>query len=551
VNLRGGFIIPAPANAAYRTARLLRGGVVLTTRTASPHAPIITSLAPDGGEIVNDQPVTISWKAQDADGDALTYDVQFSDDGGQTWTGLDADLDANQLVVPRHTLPGSTRALIRVIASDGFNTAVRTSTGVFKLSDLPPRLRLVSPTPGQQFRPQQMVSLRAEIDDPQDGPLSGTNIVWQSNRNGAMGTGSFLSRQASTLLSGLHQLTVTSRNSAGKTNSATVSITIGTSAPTSFADVSLTTTFSPPVAYVSSNLTQVCTVRNAGPELAVDVRLTNTVPSGLKLVSAEASQGNWSRSGDSIIAVLGDLDTGEEASLTTTFTGVTAGMFTNRVVVAGSTPDPVPANNETTRVLTINNPDQPRPDLVVSFSEVPTGLGVGGTGDFVIQVFNAGSVGATGVMLTNSLPTGLSLLSATASAGGKVNMAPARVVAEFGSVPAGETVWLRTQVHLDSSDPLLVQAAAFGIETDTEPQNNEATSILSAAVESSVRVSRGPTGVEMTWPETPKVAVEQTDQLGPAAQWVPASGTPVLDQGRWRLVVQPTVRTRFYRFRPL
>jgi hypothetical protein len=75
------------------------------------------------------------------------------------------------------------------------------------------------------------------------------------------------------------------------------------------------------------------------------------------------------------------------------------------------------------------------------------------------------------------------------------------------------------------------------------------TSIVTAGTESGFRVTLDGAGIHLSWPDGQKHVIEQSDRLGASASWRAVAGTPVLDQGLWRIAVQPMGQTRFYRLR--
>ncbi|MCB0111794.1 MAG: hypothetical protein KDE53_37980, partial [Caldilineaceae bacterium] len=131
--------IPAP-NGTVVTVRLVVNGVVVATRTPGAATPTITLSQPAGGETV-DATLTVAWNATDADdADRLLYAVQYSPDGGATWRTISSDIAGpgnsdgdNALPVTvqfnASDLPGSNgqTGLVRVLASDGYHTAIATS----------------------------------------------------------------------------------------------------------------------------------------------------------------------------------------------------------------------------------------------------------------------------------------------------------------------------------------------------------------------------------------------------------------------------------------
>ena len=94
-NLEGGdlqvFSLAVPWTPDARSLVLLHSGRVMATRQASANLPVIKILSPNGGEALSGQSATFSWTASDADGDPLTYIVDYSTDGGATWKALAVD----------------------------------------------------------------------------------------------------------------------------------------------------------------------------------------------------------------------------------------------------------------------------------------------------------------------------------------------------------------------------------------------------------------------------------------------------------------------------
>jgi hypothetical protein len=104
----------------------------LLTVMPSNYAPHVTVISPNGGETLAG-PQTIAWEADDADGDALSYDLLFSADGGQSWLPLAARLGQTSYTLNTGQLPVTHEGLIRVIATDGFNTMVDESDAPFSI----------------------------------------------------------------------------------------------------------------------------------------------------------------------------------------------------------------------------------------------------------------------------------------------------------------------------------------------------------------------------------------------------------------------------------
>jgi hypothetical protein len=82
----------------------------------------------------------LSWRAMDADGDAIRYSVQYSVDGSR-WMAVATLVDKPSATIDFGALPGSDAALLRVIATDGVNTSVAVSPQ-FSVARKKPQVRV-------------------------------------------------------------------------------------------------------------------------------------------------------------------------------------------------------------------------------------------------------------------------------------------------------------------------------------------------------------------------------------------------------------------------
>jgi len=221
-----GFTVFLTPNASIHKLVLLNNGVLLATLTAGSTDPAVTLTAPNGGQTFNGDPVNIAWSASDADGDPLTYTVQYSADDGLTWETLGANLFEQSLEVSSALLEASPEGLIRVTASDGVNIVTAQSATTFTIQPHPPSVTINAPADGSVFIGDQQLFLDSSVNDMQDGSLSGTNVQWSSDLVGPVGTGAIVNFDAKNLSEGYHTITVTATDNEGLTNSAETHVLI-------------------------------------------------------------------------------------------------------------------------------------------------------------------------------------------------------------------------------------------------------------------------------------------------------------------------------------
>ena len=169
---------------------LKEGSTTLLIVPVSANTPEVTLLSPNGGEEWPAYgPQTVTWHGTDADGDPLRYILQYSPDGGTTWRGI-AGLTGESWTLETGNLPGSQAGLIRILASDGVNTAMDSSDEPFVVEGKPPVVMIVEPADGRSIVPGAPVILRGAATDMEDGPITdGQRFTWRSSLQGLLGVG--------------------------------------------------------------------------------------------------------------------------------------------------------------------------------------------------------------------------------------------------------------------------------------------------------------------------------------------------------------------------
>ncbi len=236
--------------------------------------------------------------------------------------------------------------------------------------------------------------------------------------------------------------------------------------PLSGANLSLSKIDVPDPVTTGGTLTYTITVRNNGPEDASDVTFVDVLPSEVTFVSATPSQGACPGTGP-VICNLGDLVNGASATVVIVVTAPgTAGTLKNAATVTSGQVDPNTSDNTANASTTVSVPTS---DLVIAKSDAPDPVITESPLTYTLVVTNTGPFAATGVTLTDELPSTVTFSSASAGCG----EASGVVTCMLGDIGNGTGRAITIVVTAPSAPGAITSTAIVGLDqTDPYTGNN-------------------------------------------------------------------------------
>ncbi|TXB60633.1 DUF4347 domain-containing protein [Phaeodactylibacter luteus] len=232
-------------------------------------------------------------------------------------------------------------------------------------------------------------------------------------------------------------------------------------APVAQTDLSITKTVDNPTPDVGDNVVFTLTVTNNGPSAATGVEVTDNLPSGYTYVSDDGGGAYASGTG---LWTIGNLANGGTATLNITATVNATGDYVNTATVTGNENDPDTNNN------TDDEPTAPvaQTDLGITKTVDNPTPDVGDNVVFTLTVTNNGPSAATGVEVTDNLPSGYTYVSD--DGGGAY--ASGTGLWTIGNLAASATATLNITATVLTTGDYLNIARVSGNENDPDPTNN-------------------------------------------------------------------------------
>lgn len=232
-------------------------------------------------------------------------------------------------------------------------------------------------------------------------------------------------------------------------------------------DLSVALTAAPLTGTVGLPFVYTATVTNVGNATSINVILTQTLPAiGLTVTSVLPSQGACN--GINVVTCdLGDVASGASVIVTITVTPITAGNYNGSVAVMSSTPEVNTMNNTAQAVFSVI---QDNADINISSSNSQVSAIRGGNITYIWTVGNNGSGQAFNVKLSDVLPSSLSLVSATTTAG--TCTGTTTVSCSFGNVRYGSSVTVTIVARVKVRGTITNRATVTSTTPDRSVANN-------------------------------------------------------------------------------
>lgn len=327
-------------------------------------------------------------------------------------------------------------------------------------------------------------------------------------------------------------------NAAGSVTSANATLTV---LPTT-ADL-IATVFGPTTVSPGMSLDCVVSVTNLGPNVASNVIVSDTLPSNAVFVGTTG--GGTLGSAMVTWPPIGSLAAGATTNFTVTLTAPNDGSLTNTASATSNATDPNSSNNNGTapssRLITSI---APQADVIVACSG-PASINAGANLSYLIQVTNLGPSVASNVIVSDALPSGAVLVSAS---GGSSATAGGVTWPPILSLARGQWTTFSLTIRAPATGTLTNLASGSSPTPDPIASNNDGTSaparVITAVqpVADLVVLASGPAaaleGVNIGYSITvsnlgPSTAsnVIVTDTLPAGTPFVNASGGGVINGG--------------------
>lgn len=285
----------------------------------------------------------------------------------------------------------------------------------------------------------------------------------------------------------------------------------------------------------TSNLSYMITVTNYGPAGASNVVVADTLPAGAVVAAANPTRGSVTNAAGLVTWTVGSLAKDAGAGLLLTIQPAAAGLITNSATVRTASADPNPDDDTATVVTTVVAPTA---NLVLGLADSPDPVPTGYNLTYTLTVTNLGPATAPGVMVVDTLPEGMSFVSASPSSNYTV---VGRVVTflNLGPVGSNQQVTARIVVKPTLAGLLTDSAICSSAVTDPQKANNNA-SVKTVVEAFQVSLARDGSSLTLAWPASAANAVLETaTSLSPPVVWTAVTNPAPSVVGELKTITLP------------
>jgi uncharacterized repeat protein (TIGR01451 family) len=228
-----------------------------------------------------------------------------------------------------------------------------------------------------------------------------------------------------------------------------------------------------PITLNTGNVTYTVNVYNTSTSQGTNTVLTNTLPANSTYVSSAASNsGTCTHSGSTVTCNWSSIPANGFYTVTIVVTPTAGGAMTLASSVSGAESDSNTSNNSGSKSVTINS----QIDLqLYSISATPDPITLNtGNVTYTVNVYNATSSQGTNTVLTNTLPTNSTFVSATATNSGTCTQSGGTATCNWSSITGFGFYSVTIVVTPTAGGPLAISSSVSGTEGDSNTANNNA-----------------------------------------------------------------------------
>jgi hypothetical protein len=220
-----------------------------------------------------------------------------------------------------------------------------------------------------------------------------------------------------------------------------------------------------PVA-VNGFLTYTFVAGNQGPTPGT-LTFTNNLPTGVSFVSATSTQGNVTRTGNTVTVTLGTVNAGQTATITITVVPTVANASLSNTATLTAPEDATPVS------VTVTTNAQAGINLFAQAAASPNPVDVGSTFVVTYTVTNTGQATSTVTSLKGNTPAGATLISVTPSQGfSAIDPGGGFFGVNFQSLAPNASGLVQAVYRANVTGTLTATANAFGVEPEINPPDN-------------------------------------------------------------------------------